>query len=479
MNIKLTEKMTYKSWVTAGTVLLGLGLGTVAHAETINNTSQNNVTVASTNSATVSTSSAVVESVSTSSSAESATAVSQVTATSATSATATQSGSVASVVSSVSSSAAVTSSSITSASNASSAVASESVATTNLGDASSEQVESAKSAAAVAYKATGVAQKITAVSATAVKAKNGWVTDPNTQTKYFYQNGQKATGYLNDGSHWYMFKDGLKQSDVQKWAGTYYYFDHKTYLRVDNAYLRSNWGDYYLFGSNGRILTDVQKWAGTYYYFDHNTYLRVDNNYLKSNWGDWYMFGNNGQIVTGLKLWYGAYYYFKANTYLKAANATVNIAGKNYKFNQSGKLVSNTVNATGTTYYADANGNVSNRDKLISQLVSVVKAQLGKPYVYGAAGPNAFDCSGLVQYAYKQIGITLPRTTTGQQNVGTAISLSSVQVGDLLFWGNYGSPYHVAIYVGNGQVIMAPKTNTVIRAEAMSDWMPTFARRIL
>ena len=356
---KINKKSTYKSCLMAGAVLLGLSFGTVAHAETVNNASQNTVTVASANSATVSTSSAVAESVSTSSSAESASAVSQVTATSATSATATQSSSVDSVASSVSSSAAVTSSSITSASNASSAVASESVATTNLGDASSEQVESAKSAAAVAYKATGVAQKITAVSATAVKAKNGWVTDPNTQTKYFYQNGQKATGYLNDGSHWYMFKDGLKQSDVQKWAGTYYYFDHKTYLRVDNAYLRSNWGDYYLFGSNGRILTDVQKWAGTYYYFDHNTYLRVDNNYLKSSWGDWYMFGNNGRIVTGLYNWAGTYYYFSPTTYLKATNTTVNVNGQTYKFGASGAMINGMVRTNSGTFYADQHNGVT------------------------------------------------------------------------------------------------------------------------
>lgn len=457
MNIEpkqLNKKITYKSCLMAGAVLLGLSFGTAIHASTTDETN------ASTNTTSMAVTSSTAESDATQVASEMASSANSST-TSEVAVSSTNSSN-ATVVTDVSSSQVVSTSNVQSAtvsSNVASAPVSDQstsqVTTTNLGNASSEEVESAKSAAQAAYESTGVAQKITAQDATSIN--NGWTNEGN--TKVFYKNGQKANGYINDGTNWYLFKNGLRQSDVQKWAGTYYYFDHSTFLRTDNAYVKANWGSWYLFGNDGRILTDVQKWAGTYYYFDHYTFLRTDNAYVKSNWGNWYMFGNEGRIVSGLCYWAGSYYYFNPSTYLKAVNTTINIDGQNYKF--------------------DGSGIATNRTQLINKLIAVVKGQLGKPYVYGASGPNAFDCSGLVQYAYKQIGITLPRTTTGQQNVGTAISLSSVQVGDLLFWGNYGSPYHVAIYVGNGQVIMAPKTNTVIRAEAMSDWMPTFARRVL
>ncbi|MCC4361881.1 hydrolase Nlp/P60, partial [Limosilactobacillus reuteri] len=70
------------------------------------------------------------------------------------------------------------------------------------------------------------------------------------------------------------------------------------------------WGDWYLFGNDGRIQTGVQQWAGSYYYFDPVTYIRVDNDYRQSQWGDWYLFGNDGRIQTGVQQWAGSYYYF-------------------------------------------------------------------------------------------------------------------------------------------------------------------------
>lgn len=143
---------------------------------------------------------------------------------------------------------------------------------TNLGDADDATVKSAQAAAETTYAATGTPQIITRAQAVGTQSDtpavidNGWHTDAG--TSYFYQAGQKANGYLSDGHNWYLFKDGLRQSDVQQLDGTYYYFDHDTYLKRTNAYLQSRWGDYYLFGNNGQIQTDVQKWAGTYYYFD-------------------------------------------------------------------------------------------------------------------------------------------------------------------------------------------------------------------
>jgi len=88
-------------------------------------------------------------------------------------------------------------------------------------------------------------------------------------------------------------------------------------------------------------------------------------------------------------------------------------------------------------------------------VVRLARAQLGKPYVFGAAGPWAFDCSGLVKYVFNKVGIHLPHAATYQQRASRRISLSSLRAGDLVFYGGYYRSYHVAIYVGGGRTIEA------------------------
>jgi cell wall-associated NlpC family hydrolase len=86
----------------------------------------------------------------------------------------------------------------------------------------------------------------------------------------------------------------------------------------------------------------------------------------------------------------------------------------------------------------------------------------GKPYVWGAEGPYSFDCSGLVQYVFKQLGRSLPRTAEGQYNVSTKVPQSGKQPGDLIFYGTPGNIYHVGIYAGNGYMWAAPQTGGVV-----------------
>lgn len=113
------------------------------------------------------------------------------------------------------------------------------------------------------------------------------------------------------------------------------------------------------------------------------------------------------------------------------------------------------------------------------QIISIARQQLGKPYQYGAAGPNSFDCSGLVQYVFAQVGISMPRVTTQQETVGYAVSLNNLQPGDLLFWGNRGNSYHVAIYTGNGYMLYSPEPGQNVKEIQMKYWMPSFARRVI
>lgn len=85
--------------------------------------------------------------------------------------------------------------------------------------------------------------------------------------------------------------------------------------------------------------------------------------------------------------------------------------------------------------------------------VEVALAQTGDAYLWAAEGPDSFDCSGLVVYAYGQAGIALPRTSSAQSQAGVAVSREELQLGDLVFY--YSPVSHVAIYIGNGQVVQA------------------------
>lgn len=108
-------------------------------------------------------------------------------------------------------------------------------------------------------------------------------------------------------------------------------------------------------------------------------------------------------------------------------------------------------------------------------VVNAAKSQIGKPYVWGATGPNAYDCSGLVQYAYSQAGKNIGRTTYQQAGAGQHVSVSQAQAGDILMWGDY----HDAIYVGNNQYVHAPQPGqNVTQAIISSYFMPDYAIRV-
>ncbi|MFF3616030.1 C40 family peptidase [Streptomyces sp. NPDC002580] len=138
----------------------------------------------------------------------------------------------------------------------------------------------------------------------------------------------------------------------------------------------------------------------------------------------------------------------------------------------SARTVLSAGTSTSTNVAAPASGSVAT-------VVAFLKAQVGDAYVMGGTGPNAWDCSGLVQAAFKQVGVDLPRVSQDQSTSGTPVSLSNLQVGDILYWGSAGSAYHVGVYIGGGQYLDAANPSKGVVIQDLSGYPATGAVRVL
>jgi cell wall-associated NlpC family hydrolase len=126
--------------------------------------------------------------------------------------------------------------------------------------------------------------------------------------------------------------------------------------------------------------------------------------------------------------------------------------------------------------HADA---ATSRTQRINVALKLVADQQGDPYVWGAAGPNAFDCSGLVYYSYRRAGFTnIPRTAAQQAQAARRIAPANMRKGDLVFFYGSGGVYHVGVYAGqqHGQriIIHAPRPGSSVKRERIwtSSWFP-------
>ncbi|WP_409470295.1 C40 family peptidase [Streptomyces sp. HC307] len=163
----------------------------------------------------------------------------------------------------------------------------------------------------------------------------------------------------------------------------------------------------------------------------------------------------------------------KAEARKKAAEAARQAAAERAARDAERATLSTTAEtATSTTASAPASGSVAT-------VISFLQAQVGDAYVMGATGPNAWDCSSLVQAAFKQVGVDLPRVSQDQSMVGTDIPLSDIQVGDILYWGGKGSAYHTGVYIGNGQYLDAANPSKGVVIQDLSGYPASGAVRVL
>lgn len=120
--------------------------------------------------------------------------------------------------------------------------------------------------------------------------------------------------------------------------------------------------------------------------------------------------------------------------------------------------------------FAD-NGQAATTQPTYKSVYKLAKKNMGKPYVYGATGPSAFDCSGFTSYIYKKAAkVSIPRTAAAQYQSAKKVSYKNMKKGDLVFFGYSAySIYHVGMYVGNGQMIDA-QNNGVVKEKVIAPW---------
>jgi cell wall-associated NlpC family hydrolase len=113
-----------------------------------------------------------------------------------------------------------------------------------------------------------------------------------------------------------------------------------------------------------------------------------------------------------------------------------------------------------------------------AKIVAAAAAHSGTPYSYGAGGPNAFDCSGLTQYVFRQFGVSLPHNAHAQLSYGRTVSKADALPGDLVFFLDGGHAYHVGIYAGGGYMIDAPRSGSTVGKHAIWSSNVVFRRMI-
>lgn len=179
--------------------------------------------------------------------------------------------------------------------------------------------------------------------------------------------------------------------------------------------------------------------------------------------------GLTAQICGSAELWPTIW---KQNPWLKNPNRIY--PGQKISFTCQGAKGSSASKASATRAVAKKPASPQGKR---AKVLSLTRAQIGDWYLWGASGPNRFDCSGLVLWVYGHLGINLPHKANLQQRYGKAVSKANARPGDLVFFRySNGYAYHVGIYVGNGYMIDAPGRNRQINKRKIWSSRITFRR---
>ena len=367
------------------------------------------------------------------------------------------------------------------------------------------------------FDSKGVLQKNTFIDNMYVGKDGARVIGMVTVGKYTYymdpSTGKKSTGFVTyNGKRYYFSKSGILQkkkwlssrtyyagstgalvTGLQTIGGDIYYFNKKTYKKMSNTFLKTGSDTYFLkkdgtaakniwvksnnkfyyFMSTGKMA--VSTWVGKYYV--DATGART-NTEITVGWktvnNSKYYFNSNGVMVKGLQVIDGTTYYFDSNGVMQTGLQSVN--NKKYYFYTDGSMAVSTSIISGTKQYTIGANGVVTAEKSIkikenskgAEIVNYALQFVGNPYVYGGNSlTNGVDCSGFTKLIFEHFGYKLLRVANDQMygpsfayiNQGYAqavtVELSSIQPGDLLFYGSGNYASHVAIYMGDGQIVHA------------------------
>ncbi|WP_179396039.1 C40 family peptidase [Lacticaseibacillus absianus] len=192
----------------------------------------------------------------------------------------------------------------------------------------------------------------------------------------------------------------------------------------------------------------------------------------------------NGKVVVAGETWYkltsGGYVpaRFTKTGSTSTGTSTSTSTGSTSTAPSTSTTPSKPTNTSNTNTSSNQTSTTSRAAK-VQAILSLAKSLQGTPYVWGGTTLNGFDCSGFTQYVLQHAaGISLLRTSEMQATQGTRISVAQAQPGDLYFWSSNGDAYHVAIALGNGQYIAAPKPGDVVKIGATQYYQPSFATRL-
>lgn len=301
--------------------------------------------------------------------------------------------------------------------------------------------------------------------------RNNWLPSKN---YYAGSNGALLKGLNAVSTNIYYFDPVtcMKAVSTMKTIGADTYYFQKTGIASKNAWVKIN-SKFYYFQSTGKLAKSM--WVGKYY-VDENG-VRTDRQ-LKTGWdtvnGQVYYFNENGKPTTGFAAISGSTYYFNETGVMQTGIQS--ISGKKYYFYSDGRMaVSLTIIIGAKQYTINASGVITNETSIRvdsnskgAQIVNYALQFVGNKYVYGGTDPvNGADCSGFVMTVFKHFGYTLLRVADDQMHGPTdyyiklgytkavTVDIDSIQPGDLLFYGSGDYASHVALYMGNGQIVHA------------------------